>query len=228
MKKNKFECPHCEQPLETTLDMVGEEISCPCCSSVLEIPKYDKSFTKLTNQDSIRTKNTKSINKTAVFVFSVTSVTVMVCFGIYIQSTRYTVVNAGNQRIYKIDRKSGDTVLILGSREFPVGVEQENPLKGQVRDLTNEELSKLTGRAGLAYSNRFSGNIYNGNTNISISSLSINISTTINGTESTRTYYIDVNISPQTTESIGANIIIGDKDAPYNWNIVGAKGWPSS
>jgi len=37
----KFNCPHCEQPLEAPEDMLGQTIECPSCNGSLELPKPD-------------------------------------------------------------------------------------------------------------------------------------------------------------------------------------------
>jgi hypothetical protein len=97
------------------------------------------------------------------------------------------------------------------------------------RSLTDQELSKLTGRAGLDFGNSYKGNIYNGNRNVTISELTISITTTTNGKEVTRQYVADIEygrtIPPLKTGDIRVYIIVGDKDAHYSWGIVGAKGY---
>lgn len=34
----QFNCPHCQQPLEATPDMVGKNFQCPACSKPLQVP----------------------------------------------------------------------------------------------------------------------------------------------------------------------------------------------
>lgn len=95
----------------------------------------------------------------------------------------------------------------------------------QAKSLSHSELSKLTGTAGLGYSNYFSGNIYNGNINLTVSSISINITTKIDGKEVTRTYKDDVSIASQTTGEFGFTILKNDKDSKYSWYINSAQGY---
>lgn len=97
--------------------------------------------------------------------------------------------------------------------------------KPRTSALSYDELSKLTGRAGLSYGNYYSGTIYNGNKDITIAEISFRVTTTIGGVKTSRIYTDDVNISPQTTADIGFNIVKGDKDADYSWGITGANGY---
>lgn len=97
--------------------------------------------------------------------------------------------------------------------------------KPKTRSLSYDELSKLPGKAGHDFGNRFSGNIYNGNTNVTVTNISISVTTKIDGKEVTRTYTDEVNIAPQTTADFGFNIVTGDKDAKYSWGISGAQGY---
>jgi len=34
----KFNCPHCQQPLEVPEDMCGQQINCPSCSQAIKLP----------------------------------------------------------------------------------------------------------------------------------------------------------------------------------------------
>lgn len=86
-------------------------------------------------------------------------------------------------------------------------------------------MSQVTGRAGLGYGNYYSGNIYNGNKNITIAEISVSITTTIGDKKVSRTYTDDVHIPPQTTADFGFSIVKGDEGADYSWGIVGARGY---
>ena len=96
------------------------------------------------------------------------------------------------------------------------------------RTLSDKEMSQLTGRAGfreLPYSGSFSGRIYNGNSDITVSEITIQITTKISGKKVTRLYRNDVTIEPQTTEFFMFEALRGDKDADYSWGINSAKGY---
>ena len=90
--------------------------------------------------------------------------------------------------------------------------------------LSDKEMSQLTGRAGF-YRGNFSGRIHNGNANVTISKITIQIATTIGGKKVTKLYRDDVAIEPQTTEFFMFEALRGDKDADYSWGINSAKGY---
>lgn len=97
------------------------------------------------------------------------------------------------------------------------------------RLLKHEELSKLDGRAGLAYSNVYEGEIYNGNSNLTISEVTLAIISTENGKEVSRNYVVDLKdgsrIPPLKTGSFFIFIILGDEKADYSWSLVEAMGY---
>ena len=101
--------------------------------------------------------------------------------------------------------------------------------KGKVksRSLSYTEMSQLTGRASFSefsYGGNFSGKIYNGNANVTISEITIQITMTRNGKKIMRLYRDDVNIEPQTTGYFSFEALDGDKDEDYSWAINSAIG----
>ena len=90
-------------------------------------------------------------------------------------------------------------------------------------NLSQDEIAQINGRAGLNYGNRYSGNLYNGNSNVTLEQVTIDISTSFNGIKQTRTYSIDVNIPPLTTNEFGIDIVVGDAGAEYQWSIISAR-----
>lgn len=92
------------------------------------------------------------------------------------------------------------------------------------RALTDKEVSRLTGKGGF-YRGNFSGRIHNGNTNVTISKVTIQITTPIGGKEVTKLYRNDVTIEPQTVEFFMFEALQGDKDADYSWSINSAIGY---
>ena len=93
------------------------------------------------------------------------------------------------------------------------------------RPLSYEELAKLSGRAGLEFADYYKGNIYNGNSNLTVSEITLSVTTREGGKEVTREYMHSFDIPPLKTDSFTFKIIIGDKDAPHSWDIVAAKGY---
>jgi len=92
-------------------------------------------------------------------------------------------------------------------------------------NLSQDEIAQISGRAGLLYGNRYSGNLYNGNSDVTLKQVTIDISTSINGIKRTRTYSIDVNIPPLKTKDFGIDIVVGDAGAEYQWSINSAIGY---
>ena len=95
------------------------------------------------------------------------------------------------------------------------------------RKLTNDEIAKLTGRAGYDssyYAGNCGGTIYNGNVKVTITKILIPVTTVISGKESTYIYVEEVEVLPLNAAKFRVNILEGDKGAKYTWNIVGAIG----
>jgi hypothetical protein len=177
----------------------------------------------------------QEMNKTVVACVTITAVTFAACFSIYIVSNRYATVNAGSGRVYKVDRRTGESVLIFGSKEIPVKASGKNDEASsyggsdtpQERELTGLELALLTGRAGLSYGNHYSGSIYNGTRGLTVTEVQITVTTTVAGEEVSRSYRDEVSIPPETTGDFAFDIIVGDKNASYTWSISSATGRPT-
>ena len=95
----------------------------------------------------------------------------------------------------------------------------------KTRELSSEELEQVTGRAGDSIGNYFHGNLYNGNTDVTITQVSFNITTRLSGQEVSRTYIADINISSQKTADFTLSIVKSDKGADYSWSLVAARGY---
>lgn len=94
------------------------------------------------------------------------------------------------------------------------------------RSLKFSELVAITGRAGVgAYDNAYSGNLYNGNADITITSLLIEVTENKSGNAISRKYLVERKIKPLTTEFFSVDIVTGSKGADYSWKIVSAKGY---
>ncbi|WP_262460781.1 hypothetical protein [Alloalcanivorax balearicus] len=106
-------------------------------------------------------------------------------------------------------------------KKFPKGSEY----RFKERDLEPIEIISLDGRAGLRFGNRYSGNIYNGNKNTTITSVTVKITAKVGEKESSREYKTDVKILPLTTSDFGFDIVASEKGSEYSWSIVGGKGF---
>lgn len=91
-------------------------------------------------------------------------------------------------------------------------------------ELSALQLLGLTGRAGLSFGKTYSGSIYNGNKDVTVTQVEISITTSVDGEEVTRTYLDEVNIPPLSTSDFSFDIIVGDTGADYSWGITGALG----
>ena len=80
----------------------------------------------------------------------------------------------------------------------------------------------LTGRAGLSYGNTFSGSIYNGNRDVTITEVEIAVTASKGDS---KVYITKVLVLPLSTSNFSFDIVVGDKGSEYSWNIVSAKGY---
>lgn len=100
--------------------------------------------------------------------------------------------------------------------------------KREIRDLTGPELSKLTGSAGLILQSYYGGSIYNGNKDITVTSVTIQISGTLGESTTSRDYTDEVTVPPLSTREFGVNIVGGDEGTYYSWSINSARGYGKS
>lgn len=93
----------------------------------------------------------------------------------------------------------------------------------QEEALKRPELALLDGRAGLDYGNHFSGTLYNGLADRTITELEITVTTTIGGASTSKVYVTNVSIGPKSAGNFGFDIVVGDSGATYDWNVTGGK-----
>lgn len=87
------------------------------------------------------------------------------------------------------------------------------------------ELAMITGRGRHDIGRFFDVTIYNSLNDITVTEIDINLTTTINGEKTVKTYRSFVTITPRRTESFTFQIIQGDRGAGYSWSISGGKGF---
>lgn len=97
--------------------------------------------------------------------------------------------------------------------------------RGRAGDLAYEELSKITGFAGLSAGNRYAGNIYNGNSDITLTTVTIRLTGTLEDSLISREYAAEVDIPPLSIGSFGVNILSGESGVEYSWSISAARGF---
>ena len=86
-------------------------------------------------------------------------------------------------------------------------------------------MAALTGRAELSYGKGYRGTIYNGNTAITITEITAELSTLVNGKASRTTRAIRVTIPPLSTGEVAFDVVVRT-DTQYAWGIIGAAGFP--
>lgn len=130
----------------------------------------------------------------------------------------YTVVNSGDGKIYKVNKRTGETVLVKNNREYPV---ENQSNKSQVRDLSDSERGNLTGSAYLKWSgSSIEGTLYNGNSNVTVTSIRLQLEYE---SGKTRQYECSCYVAPFTSGTLFENIL-DENENVKGWTIVGAKG----
>lgn len=101
---------------------------------------------------------------------------------------------------------------------------EDNAAKAKSRELKPWEIGAFSGRAGIN-SDYFSGSLYNGNKDITVTELRIAVIQKAEGKDTSRTYTTNVTIPPLSTESFMVQIIVDNANADYSWAIEGARGY---
>lgn len=147
-------------------------------------------------------------------------------FGCLVESSQAGIFGPSNYDECVLDSMKGVTsnsaaVLIARScrQKYP-----ENKVQKNIRQLSNVEVPKLTGRGGPS-GNYYSIDILNSNSSVTVTQVTIAIETKIGGKASTNYYDSDVTIGPNKTADIFFKFIQGDSGAKYEWSIFSAKGY---
>lgn len=99
------------------------------------------------------------MNKTIVAVVTVVAVACLIGLYIWSSHNRFYIVTGSNGGAYEVDRKTGESWALRGSRKIPQQGEGESHHTEE--ELPSDAASKVTGNAGLSYG-QFSGKLYNG------------------------------------------------------------------
>ena len=120
----------------------------------------------------------------------------------------------------------GDKVLVLALALPSIRNLCHDKTKPESKALSNKEMNHLQGRAQFCSSWDFLGEIYNGNSNITVSEIVFEITATIEGQKVTRLYRDDVTIKPQTVAPVSFRALECDKKIKItSWGLNSAKGY---
>ena len=95
----------------------------------------------------------------------------------------------------------------------------------KTRELQVHELAAVTGRASSGYSNVFRGTLYNGNTNVTVTEVQVEIDSKETGKDVSRPYAVNLMVPPLTAKDFTFDIIVGDKGSEYGWRVISARGY---
>lgn len=144
------------------------------------------------------------------------------------ESDRYMIAKGDNNVVYRTDRKTGETVMIRGTKMLPVVKEGE---KMSPRKLTKEETKRIEGRAHVSSvsSSTFCCSLYNGNVNIRLTSVTIGLMHKEYGKDCPRAYKHICGIGegrPLSALKFDLPIVRGEEaeNHRYEWLVIDARG----
>ena len=202
-------CPHCGFERNKSLAGAKEDV-CPVC---------EKKYHQTTIKEFIENHKTFCLTSSLLLILVVGLIT-------------WHSFEPSNYDECILDSMKGVTNDVAAAairqscrQKFPDDKPKQSFFPHFSRNLSQDDIAQISGRAGLSYSNKYSGNFYNGNSNVTLTQVTISISTLSNGINDTRTYSVDVNIPPLKAKDFTIDIIIGDAGAEYKWGIIEAKGY---
>ena len=110
------------------------------------------------------------------------------------------------------------------SRENPVAASAAAAPARTTRALTAQELSAIGGSAELRYGSPYSGQIYNGNTSVTLTEVVAEITTSVNGKRTRQTYTASVIVPPLTSREVSFGVYV-NQGTDYALEIVKATGY---
>lgn len=135
----------------------------------------------------------------------------------YVFRPTYTTVTANDGRTYRVNKHTGETVLLSGAKMIPVKDVQKEPT---TRDLSTSERGNLTGSALKWSGSSIEGTLYNGNSNVTVTSIRLQLEYE---SGKTRQYECSCYVAPFTSGTLFENIL-DENENVKGWTIVGAKG----
>lgn len=100
------------------------------------------------------------------------------------------------------------------------------PLPRSIREFGQPEYARLTGRADQNPSTaKFSGTLYNGNSNLVVTQFKVVLHTKVGENELARTYLVDAGIRPLAAGRFTIDVVSGDVGTDFKWQVIGASGF---
>ena len=100
------------------------------------------------------------MNKTVVAVVAVVAVAALIGLYIWSSHNRFYVATVSQRVAYEVDRKTGESWMLLDDQKTPMQGRDES--RHEEQELPNTAAKQVTGNAGLSSSGTFSGKLYNG------------------------------------------------------------------
>jgi len=166
------------------------------------------------------------MNKTAVWVAVVAGMTILVCYYTWSIHRRYYIMVAAQNIAYEVDRKTGETWMLHGTKKILQKADRE--LTRRVEELPKQAAHLVTGNAGLR-SGYFSGRLYNGSDWIVTRVIVHVIAKEEDGTVRwSRKFADEILIQPMTTGSLSITVVgdAGIKDV--EWSVENIYGYRES
>lgn len=118
-----------------------------------------------------------------------------------------------------MDGSSAGLVMLSCQKKFP---KPSTP----GRELSSEELSMLTGKAGTSEDGKyFSGSIYNGNDHVTVKEIQVSLSPKIGEPTESRDYRTDILVTPQSASDFSIKVFTVGPAIGYRWKLKSAKGY---
>ena len=164
------------------------------------------------------------MNKAIYVAVVITAIGLAIAIVFHSQSDRFVLINGSKGNVYRLDSRTGEAVLIRGSRLIPViELDPWDEFLDVPRELTESEIEWLDGRAGVS-GDYCSGTLYNGNLDLDVVELKIRVSSNVDGRTVVRIYSTDVLVKSQTAADFGFSILEGNIGTGHDCSIGGAKG----
>jgi hypothetical protein len=155
------------------------------------------------------------------------SIVALSAYRSYLANSRYYMIQSGKNQIYEIDRQTGQTWIISGSKK----IEVKDPTKAELMPLSL--ISQVDGRFGPrlyegigGFTGDFAGDLYNG-TNWSITEVQIHLTPEFKVGETwSRTFHTEVSIKPFASGYVNFHISDRREFEKFSWTITEVRGFP--